>query len=86
MQRYLLKICVTINEPPAFQAYRPRDAAAGDAYRERCPGGSEPFWSAATLHQTHILLFIVALVHVAYPGVTTYLVLRKVPGPETATG
>lgn len=43
-----------------------------------CPGGQGPFWSAATMFDTHILLFLVAVTHIMYTTVTMVVCLWKV--------
>lgn len=50
-------------------------AAVGTNY---CKDGYEPFVSTNTLHQLHILIFILAGVHVAYSCLTMVLSLTKV--------
>lgn len=47
--------------------------ASGSAASGRCPEGEAPLWSATTLHQTHIFIFILACTHVCYVAISTYV-------------
>lgn len=58
LQEPLLQICVT------------KKGSYGSDY---CGEGKEPLWSATTLHQTHIFIFILACTHVCYVGLSTFL-------------
>jgi len=58
LQEPLLQICVT------------KKGSYGSDY---CAEGKEPLWSATTLHQTHIFIFILACTHVCYVGLSTFL-------------
>jgi mlo protein len=58
LQEPLLHICVT------------KKGSYGSDY---CGKGKEPLWSATTLHQTHIFIFILACTHVCYVGLSTFL-------------
>lgn len=42
-----------------------------------CKAGKEPLWSANTIHQTHILIFLVAVMHVFYATVSITLCLWR---------
>lgn len=55
-----------------------RRLAAAIAGPDYCGDGYEPFWSARTMFQTHILLFLIAVVHIVYAGITMILCLWKV--------
>jgi mlo protein len=58
LQEPLLRICV---------------AKKGSYGSDYCDEGKEPLWSATTLHQTHIFIFILACTHVCYVGLSTFL-------------
>lgn len=45
-------------------------AAAGDT---GCPEGQQPFVSAAALHQTHILIFLMAACHITFCALTMFM-------------
>jgi len=38
--------------------------SATDACSNPCPAGKEPFWSAEALHQTHLFVFILAIIFI----------------------
>jgi len=59
----LLKICV-----------RDGEMANGTTY---CEPGHAPLWSARTLNQTHIFIFILACTHIGYVALSTTLCLWK---------
>ena len=58
LQDALMKICVK---------------EEGSHGTDECPNGEGPLWSATTLHQTHIFIFILACTHVSYVAVSTYV-------------
>jgi mlo protein len=58
LQDALMKICVK---------------EEGSYGTDECPRGEGPLWSATTLHQTHIFIFILACTHVTYVAVSTYV-------------
>ena len=58
LQDALMKICVK---------------EEGSYGTDECPKGEGPLWSATTLHQTHIFIFILACTHVSYVAVSTYV-------------
>eukprot|EP01023_Acetabularia_acetabulum_P041799 TRINITY_DN4094_c1_g1_i4.p1 TRINITY_DN4094_c1_g1~~TRINITY_DN4094_c1_g1_i4.p1 ORF type:complete len:649 (+),score=89.07 TRINITY_DN4094_c1_g1_i4:255-2201(+) len=45
-----------------------RKLLAGGYYE--CPGGEESFWSLTALHEIHILIFLIAVVHLFQAGVS----------------
>ena len=51
-------------------------ALGGD--QNYCGDGRAPFWSAATMYDTHILLFLVAVTHIVYTTITMTVCLWKV--------
>lgn len=46
-------------------------------YGDSCPEGEEPFWSANTLHQTHLFIFMVAVTHVLYATASVIICLLR---------
>ena len=58
LQDALMKICVK---------------EEGSYGTDECPKGEGPLWSATTLHQTHIFIFILACTHVSYVAVSAYV-------------
>ena len=50
-------------------------AAEGDG---PCPKGREPFWSRNALHNTHLLIFLVAVTHIVYTALSLTLAHWKV--------
>eukprot|EP00210_Caulerpa_lentillifera_P009490 g9050.t1 len=80
---YLLRICVhnddyksEYNEADSSYDTNDKDSghrrllAGGDS---ECSDSDEPFWSAQTIHQTHIFIFLIAIVHVLYATVSFLL-------------
>ena len=45
-----------------------------------CPVGMKPLFSKETIHQTHYLLFITAIMHIVFTCSTFYLTLARVGG------
>ncbi len=73
-QEPLLRICV-----PDVGYHQNRKLLASLGGSENyCPDGQGPFWSAATMFDTHILLFLVAVTHIMYTTVTMVVCLWKV--------
>ena len=58
LQDALMKICVK---------------EEGSYGTDECPRGEGPLWSATTLHQTHIFIFILACTHGSYVAVSAYV-------------
>ncbi|XP_024373337.1 MLO-like protein 14 [Physcomitrium patens] len=58
--------------------HRRRLLASASSTSSTCSAGYEPFVSPATLHQLHIFILVLALVHVAYSCLTMLLALIKV--------
>ncbi|CAD7704387.1 unnamed protein product [Ostreobium quekettii] len=50
-------------------------SAGGDG---PCPLGQESFWSIRAIHETHIFIFVLAVVHIIYAGVSMGLCAWKV--------
>ncbi|CAD7697742.1 unnamed protein product [Ostreobium quekettii] len=50
-------------------------SAGGDG---PCPVGQESFWSIRAIHETHIFIFVLAVVHIIYAGVSMVLCAWKV--------
>lgn len=50
-------------------------SAGGDG---PCPLGQESFWSIRAIHETHIFIFVLAVVHIIYAGVSMVLCAWKV--------
>lgn len=46
-------------------------------YGDSCPEGEEPFWSGNMIHQTHLFIFIVAVVHVCYASASIVIALWR---------
>eukprot|EP01024_Parvocaulis_polyphysoides_P019915 TRINITY_DN1911_c0_g1_i6.p1 TRINITY_DN1911_c0_g1~~TRINITY_DN1911_c0_g1_i6.p1 ORF type:complete len:567 (+),score=67.63 TRINITY_DN1911_c0_g1_i6:88-1788(+) len=70
LQEYVLQICVNGNSAgddyyPAAPKNRRRLFAKIDF---ECPEGQESFWSLTALHEIHILIFLIAVVHLAQAG------------------
>ena len=65
LQEPLLKICVSGGSSSAEQ------------YTHDCGEGKKPFWSATTIHQTHIFIFILAVTHVAYISLSMLVCILK---------
>lgn len=63
LQDSLLRICVGDSS-----------STDGTAY---CDAGKSPLWSATTLHQTHIFIFILACTHIGYVALSTTLCAWK---------
>ena len=47
--------------------------SATDACSNPCPAGKEPFWSAEALHQTHLFVFILAIIFILYSATSMVL-------------
>ena len=43
-----------------------------------CPDGDEPFWSIRAIHETHIFIFVLAVVHIIFSGLSVLLCSWKV--------
>jgi len=65
LQEPLLKICVS------------GESLSADQYTHDCGDGKKPFWSATTIHQTHIFIFILAVTHVAYISLSMFVCILK---------
>eukprot|EP00210_Caulerpa_lentillifera_P009137 g8711.t1 len=85
---YLLRICVHNDdynsENKSNSSYSGnednyhRKLLAGDSANEDCSASDEPFWSAQTIHQTHIFIFLIAIVHVLYATTSFLLCLWRI--------
>lgn len=51
---------------------------AGGGGGSGCPEGEESFWSIRTLHETHIFIFLLAVVHIVFSGLSMVLCSWKV--------
>lgn len=65
LQEPLLKICVS------------GESSSAEQYTHDCGEGKKPFWSATTIHQTHIFIFILAVTHVAYISLSMFVCILK---------
>lgn len=88
-EEYLLKLCVDSDddykgdsyssdygeEDSGYKRFFSRKLLAG--YGDTCPEGEEPFWSANTLHQTHLFIFLVAVTHVCYATASVVICLLR---------
>ncbi|KAF3493947.1 hypothetical protein DY000_02054712 [Brassica cretica] len=63
--------------PTLAESYIPRRSLATKGYNE-CPKGKVPFVSAYGIHQLHIFIFVLAVVHVIYCIVTYALGKSKI--------
>ncbi len=80
---YLVQICVKCaGDKCSWECDQPPEGVppADDCERlvTECPPGEEPLWSLTALHQAHILLFCIALVHILYTAVSLILCLARV--------
>jgi hypothetical protein len=74
-QEPLLRICVP---DPSYETHKRSLLASLGGSQNYCPERQGPFWSAATMFDTHILLFLVAVTHIMYTTVTMVVCLWKV--------
>ncbi|GMH43151.1 hypothetical protein BSKO_11073 [Bryopsis sp. KO-2023] len=65
-------------EPAAPDDSHARRLTASGGGAGNCPEGKEPFWSIATTHQTHIFIFLLALIHIVYAMLSMIICLWKV--------
>ena len=65
LQEPLLKICVS------------GESSSAEQYTHDCGEGKKPFWSATTIHQTHVFIFILAVTHVAYISLSMLVCILK---------
>jgi len=74
LQEPLLKICTKESVSSISSGYVDDPA---EKYTHSCPVGEKPFWSATTIHQTHIFIFILAVTHVAYISLSMLVCIIK---------
>eukprot|EP01023_Acetabularia_acetabulum_P017317 TRINITY_DN1862_c0_g1_i10.p1 TRINITY_DN1862_c0_g1~~TRINITY_DN1862_c0_g1_i10.p1 ORF type:complete len:641 (-),score=110.36 TRINITY_DN1862_c0_g1_i10:2695-4617(-) len=85
LQDQIVKMCIDSDD--AYSSSYPYDTygseyknrkmlAAGDAYE--CPKGKESFWSLTVLHEIHILIFLIAVVHLTQAAFSMVLAVLRV--------
>ncbi|KAL3690307.1 hypothetical protein R1sor_016616 [Riccia sorocarpa] len=77
-RRLLEEIASSLMERAAREFPVRRELTAGAGTPSSCPAGKEPFISATGLHQLHIFIFLMAVVHVVYSLAAMYLATTKV--------
>eukprot|EP00803_Ostreobium_quekettii_P010332 evm.model.scf_2388.1 EVM.evm.TU.scf_2388.1 scf_2388:10559-15702(+) len=55
-----------------------RTLLAGGGGEEVCPSGKESFWSIRTIHETHIFIFVLAVTHILFAGLSMLVCSWKV--------
>eukprot|EP01023_Acetabularia_acetabulum_P017880 TRINITY_DN1899_c1_g1_i1.p1 TRINITY_DN1899_c1_g1~~TRINITY_DN1899_c1_g1_i1.p1 ORF type:complete len:642 (-),score=69.84 TRINITY_DN1899_c1_g1_i1:3023-4948(-) len=77
-QDQIVKMCIDGNSSKDdYYGSKDRKLLAGGDYYE-CPKGQESFWSITALHEIHILIFLIAIVHLVQASLSMVLASLRV--------
>eukprot|EP01023_Acetabularia_acetabulum_P006120 TRINITY_DN12554_c0_g1_i11.p1 TRINITY_DN12554_c0_g1~~TRINITY_DN12554_c0_g1_i11.p1 ORF type:complete len:653 (-),score=135.65 TRINITY_DN12554_c0_g1_i11:726-2684(-) len=80
LQDQIVKLCIDGGDDTYSQGYpttnRKLLAGTGDSFK--CPEGKEQFWSITALHEIHILIFLIAIVHLVQAAISMVLASFRV--------
>eukprot|EP01024_Parvocaulis_polyphysoides_P011023 TRINITY_DN13886_c0_g1_i5.p1 TRINITY_DN13886_c0_g1~~TRINITY_DN13886_c0_g1_i5.p1 ORF type:complete len:621 (-),score=56.12 TRINITY_DN13886_c0_g1_i5:142-1884(-) len=80
LQDQIVKMCIDGNSAGDDPYYptKNRKLLAGSGYKFSCPNGQESFWSITALHEIHILIFLIAVVHLVQAALSMILASLRV--------